>query len=85
MASIIGGEHVGIAVQNGQSGDVVGFDEIGDFGPLITVDRPMIFIGRRALASASRGVSEICVMKEAELIGANAAIIISMRLAQPGN
>src|SRR5207249_662174 len=40
MAAIVGGEHVGITMQNGDPGDVIGFNEIGDLSALIAVDRP---------------------------------------------
>src|SRR5207248_992119 len=38
MSAVVGGEHVGIAMQNGHARDVIGFDEVGNLSAFITVD-----------------------------------------------
>src|SRR2546425_10880579 len=84
MAAVICREHVRITVKDGHAADVIGFDEIGNFGPFIAVDGPMVFIGRRARAPATgRGKYEVRVMNETELVGADTAIVISVSLPEP--
>ena len=84
MAAIVGGKHVRIAVQNGHAANAIGFDEIGNLSALITIDRPMVFIGWSALApSIARGVGEVGMMDKAELIRPHASIVIGVRLAEP--
>src|SRR5262245_14932168 len=53
VASIIGSEHVGIAVKNRQTADSVGFDEVSDFAPLRWEHAPMVFIAGSAIRATA--------------------------------
>ena len=48
VATVVGGEHVGIAVNDAEAGDGILLDEIGDFAAFDGVKTPMIFRGREA-------------------------------------